>query len=73
MWIRGPYVRTLTAAANTIVAARLKKRATLLVATEQDFREQFAIDCRTRCEVIGISPKEKTCSSRTNVSRRGDY
>ncbi len=32
------------------------------------FRESFAIDCRTRCEVIGISPKEKTVQLKNHVT-----
>lgn len=39
-----------------------------LVATEQTFREQFAIDCRTRCEVIGVSSAQKTVELRNHVT-----
>lgn len=38
----------------------IEKESSLLVATEQTFRESFAIDCRTRCEVVGISAQAKT-------------
>jgi NADPH-dependent 2,4-dienoyl-CoA reductase/sulfur reductase-like enzyme/rhodanese-related sulfurtransferase len=38
----------------------IEKESSLLVASEKLFREQFAIDCRTRCEAIGISPAKKT-------------
>jgi NADPH-dependent 2,4-dienoyl-CoA reductase/sulfur reductase-like enzyme/rhodanese-related sulfurtransferase len=38
------------------------------VATEKTFREQFAIDCRTRCEVTGISPAEKTVELKNHVT-----
>ncbi len=38
------------------------------MATEQTFREQYAIDVRTRCEVIGISSKEKTVDLKNHVT-----
>jgi NADPH-dependent 2,4-dienoyl-CoA reductase/sulfur reductase-like enzyme/rhodanese-related sulfurtransferase len=38
------------------------------VATGRTFREQFAIDVRTRCEVVGISPKQKTVELKNLLS-----
>ena len=38
------------------------------MATEQTFREQFAIDVRTRCEVVGISPQQKTVELKNHVT-----
>ena len=38
------------------------------MATEQTFREQFAIDCRTRCEVVGISAKQKTVELKNHAT-----
>jgi NADPH-dependent 2,4-dienoyl-CoA reductase/sulfur reductase-like enzyme/rhodanese-related sulfurtransferase len=57
---RGPYVSYANCGLPYHVGGVIEKEASLLVATEQTFREQFAIDCRTRCEVIGISPEKKT-------------
>src|SRR5512136_1791618 len=57
---RGPYVSYANCGLPYHVGGSIEKESSLLVATEQTFRAQFAIDCRTRCEVIGISAKEKT-------------
>jgi NADPH-dependent 2,4-dienoyl-CoA reductase/sulfur reductase-like enzyme len=38
----------------------IEKESSLLLATEQSFKTKFGIDCRTGCEVIGISVKNKT-------------
>ncbi len=38
------------------------------MATEQTFREQFAIDCRTRCEVVGISSAQKTVELKNHAT-----
>ena len=38
------------------------------MADERVFREQFAIDVRTRCEAISISPKNKTVELRNVVT-----
>jgi NADPH-dependent 2,4-dienoyl-CoA reductase/sulfur reductase-like enzyme/rhodanese-related sulfurtransferase len=57
---RGPYVSYANCGLPYHVGGSIEKESSLLVATEQTFREQFAIDCRTRCEVIGISAAEKT-------------
>jgi NADPH-dependent 2,4-dienoyl-CoA reductase/sulfur reductase-like enzyme/rhodanese-related sulfurtransferase len=42
----------------------IEKESSLLVANEQLFHEQFAIDVRTSCEAIEISPREKTVKLR---------
>jgi len=57
---RGPYVSYANCGLPYHVGGAIEKESSLLVATEQTFRSQFAIDCRTRCEVVGISPKQKT-------------
>ncbi len=44
----------------TIIA----KESSLLVASKQYFRANFAIDARTNCEAISISPKKKTVDLR---------
>ena len=46
-------------------------RDSLLVADERVFREQFAIDVRTRCEAIAISPEKKTVDLRNVATGEG--
>ncbi len=57
---RGPYVSYANCGLPYHVGGKIEQEASLLVATEQTFREQFAIEVRTRCEVVGISASEKT-------------
>jgi len=61
---RGPYVSYANCGLPYHVGGVIEKESSLLVANEQLFREQFAIDVRTRCEAIEISPKEKTVKLR---------
>ena len=42
----------------------IPRESSLLVANERVFREQFAIEVRTRCEAIAISPEKKTVDLR---------
>ncbi len=65
---RGPYVSYANCGLPYHVGGAIEKESSLLVATEQTFREQFAIDCRTRCEVVGISPKQKTVELKNHVT-----
>ena len=57
---RGPFVSYANCGLPYHVGGTIEKESSLLVASEKTFREQFAVDCRTRCEVVGISPKQKT-------------
>ena len=57
---RGPYVSYANCGLPYHVGGAIEQEASLLVATEQTFREQFAIDVRTRCEVVGINAAQKT-------------
>ena len=57
---RGPYVSYANCGLPYHVGDVIEKESSLLVATEDTFRHTFAIDCRTRCEVTGISPEAKT-------------
>ena len=57
---RGPYVSYANCGLPYHVGGVIEKESSLLVANEQTFRNQFAIDVRTNCEAIEISPKEKT-------------
>jgi len=56
---RGPYVSYANCGLPYHVGGVIEKESSLLVANEQLFREQFAIDVRTRCEAVEVLPKEK--------------
>jgi len=57
---RGPYVSYANCGLPYHVGGVIEKEASLLVANEATFRSQFAIDVRTGCEAVGISPEKKT-------------
>ncbi|MHC4437150.1 MAG: NAD(P)/FAD-dependent oxidoreductase [Planctomycetota bacterium] len=57
---RGPYVSYANCGLPYHVGGVIEKEESLLVANEQLFRNFFAVDVRTRCEAVGISPKKKT-------------
>jgi NADPH-dependent 2,4-dienoyl-CoA reductase/sulfur reductase-like enzyme/rhodanese-related sulfurtransferase len=57
---RGPYVSYANCGLPYHIGGVIEKESSLLVASESTFREQFAIDVRTRCEVVGISASKKT-------------
>jgi NADPH-dependent 2,4-dienoyl-CoA reductase/sulfur reductase-like enzyme/rhodanese-related sulfurtransferase len=57
---RGAYVSYANCGLPYHVGGTIEEEESLLVASEQMFRNVLAVDCRTRCEVIGISPVEKT-------------
>ena len=61
---RGPYVSYANCGLPYHVGGVIAKESSLLVASEQLFRAQFAIDVRTNCEAIAISPKNKTVDLR---------
>ena len=61
---RGPYVSYANCGLPYHVGGVIAKESSLLVANEQTFRAQFAIDVRTNCEAVAISPKEKTVDLR---------
>jgi NADPH-dependent 2,4-dienoyl-CoA reductase/sulfur reductase-like enzyme/rhodanese-related sulfurtransferase len=65
---RGPYVSYANCGLPYHVSGVIEKESSLLVSTEQTFRTMFAIDCRTRCEVVGISPKKKTVELKNHVT-----
>jgi NADPH-dependent 2,4-dienoyl-CoA reductase/sulfur reductase-like enzyme/rhodanese-related sulfurtransferase len=65
---RGPYVSYANCGLPYHVGGTIEKESSLLVATEQTFRVQFAVDCRTRCEVVGISSKQKTVELRNHAT-----
>jgi len=61
---RGPYVSYANCGLPYYVGGVIARESSLLVADERVFREQFAIDVRTRCEAIDISPENKTVQLR---------
>jgi NADPH-dependent 2,4-dienoyl-CoA reductase/sulfur reductase-like enzyme/rhodanese-related sulfurtransferase len=61
---RGPYVSYANCGLPYHVSGVIEKESSLLVASEQLFRTHFAIDVRTNCEALSISPKEKTVDLR---------
>jgi len=65
---RGPYVSYANCGLPYHVGGAIEKESSLLVATEQTFRAQFAVDCRTRCEVVGISSRQKTVDLKNHVT-----
>jgi NADPH-dependent 2,4-dienoyl-CoA reductase/sulfur reductase-like enzyme/rhodanese-related sulfurtransferase len=65
---RGPYVSFANCGLPYHVGGVIEHESDLLVANERVFREQFAVDCRTGCEAIGISPEEKTVQLRDVAS-----
>jgi NADPH-dependent 2,4-dienoyl-CoA reductase/sulfur reductase-like enzyme/rhodanese-related sulfurtransferase len=65
---RGPYVSFANCGLPYHVGGVIEHESDLLVANEQVFRQQFAVDCRTGCEAIGISAKEKTVQLRDVAS-----
>jgi NADPH-dependent 2,4-dienoyl-CoA reductase/sulfur reductase-like enzyme/rhodanese-related sulfurtransferase len=65
---RGPYVSYANCGLPYHVGGAIEKESSLLVATEKTFRTQFAVDCRTRCEVVGISSKKKTVELKNHAT-----
>jgi len=57
---RGPYVSFANCGLPYHVGGVIAEESDLLVANERVFREMFDVDCRTRTEVISISPQDKT-------------
>ena len=65
---RGPYVSYANCGLPYHVGGVIEKESSLLVASESTFRDQFAIDVRTNCEVVGISAKNKTVDLKNHVT-----
>ena len=65
---RGPYVSYANCGLPYHIGGVIENESSLLVATEQMFRGMFAIDVRSRCEVVGISPKEKTVELKNHAT-----
>jgi NADPH-dependent 2,4-dienoyl-CoA reductase/sulfur reductase-like enzyme/rhodanese-related sulfurtransferase len=56
---RGPYVSYANCGLPYHIGDVIKEESSLLVASEQLFRDHFAIDVRTGCEAVEILPKTK--------------
>jgi NADPH-dependent 2,4-dienoyl-CoA reductase/sulfur reductase-like enzyme/rhodanese-related sulfurtransferase len=65
---RGPYVSYANCGLPYHIGGVIEKESSLLVATEATFRDQFAIDVRTRCEVVGISATKKTVELKNHAT-----
>ena len=61
---RGPYVSYANCGLPYHVGGVIEKESSLLVASEAMLRAFFAIDVRTNCEAIRISPDNKTVDLR---------
>jgi NADPH-dependent 2,4-dienoyl-CoA reductase/sulfur reductase-like enzyme/rhodanese-related sulfurtransferase len=61
---RGPYISYANCGLPYHVGGVIQKESSLLVASEQMFRGNFAIDVRTNCEAIAISRAQKTVDLR---------
>jgi NADPH-dependent 2,4-dienoyl-CoA reductase/sulfur reductase-like enzyme/rhodanese-related sulfurtransferase len=61
---RGPYVSYANCGLPYHVGGVIEKESSLLVADANTFRSQFAIDVRTGCECIKVSPDKKTVDLR---------
>ncbi len=61
---RGPYVSYANCGLPYYVGGVIENESSLLVASEQMFRVMFAVDVRTNCEAVSISPKNKTVDLR---------
>jgi len=61
---RGPYVSFANCGLPYYVGSVIEHKSDLLVANETVFREHFRVDCRTRCEAIGVSAENKTVDLR---------
>jgi NADPH-dependent 2,4-dienoyl-CoA reductase/sulfur reductase-like enzyme/rhodanese-related sulfurtransferase len=65
---RGPFVSYANCGLPYYVGGSIDEESKLLVATEQMFKVIFNMDCRTNCEVVGISAKEKTVKLKNHLS-----
>jgi len=65
---RGPYVSFANCGLPYHIGDVIEHESDLLVANEQVFREQFAVDCRTGCEAVAISSGDKTVQLRDVAS-----
>ena len=65
---RGPFVSYANCGLPYYVGGAIEEESKLLVATEQMFKVIFNMGCRTNCEVVGISAKEKTVKLKNHLT-----
>lgn len=65
---RGPYVSYANCGLPYHVGGVIAAEAKLLVATAETFRDRFAVDCRTLCEVVAIAPDAHTVDLKNHVT-----
>jgi NADPH-dependent 2,4-dienoyl-CoA reductase/sulfur reductase-like enzyme/rhodanese-related sulfurtransferase len=65
---RGPYVSYANCGLPYHVSGVIEREASLLVANEQLFRTQFAINVRTNTEAISVSAKDRTVQLRNHAT-----
>ena len=61
---RGPYVSYANCGLPYHVSGVIPREASLLVASEETFRTQLAVEVRTNCEAISVSPVNKSVELR---------
>ena len=61
---KGPYVSYANCGLPYHVSGVIKNESSLLVSSAEVFRRQFAIQVRTNCEAVAITPKAKTVDLR---------
>ena len=62
---RGPYVSYANCGLPYYIGGVIEQQTSLLVATADTFRDMFAVDARTDCEVVASRQARRRCSSRT--------
>ena len=65
---RGPYVSYANCGLPYHVGGVIESEGKLLVATAETFRSRFNVDCRTRCEVVGIAADAHTVELKNHVT-----
>ncbi len=65
---RGPYVSYANCGLPYHVGGVIEEESKLLVTKKEALRDDFRIDVRTDCEVVGISPDKKTVELRDGAS-----
>ena len=65
---RGPYVSYANCGLPYHVGGVIEEESKLLVTKKEALRDDFKIDVRTGCEVVGISPGQKTVELRDTAT-----
>ena len=65
---RGPYVSYANCGLPYHIGGVIEREASLFVASERTFREQFKIDTRTNCEAVSINIEARTIDLRNGLT-----